>query len=138
MNKQILTFLLIVILFVSCVSKSKYTFIVTVENLSESGEKERKEIIDTIRQTSDSLAYFDASATFLVYRNSFDLNSYKMSMGKPVDFKVFNEKGIDLRQLLNTGTVHFIDEYYEEHYIRAKPLIERRKKVMLKRMNDSD
>jgi len=136
MNKKILTFLLIIILFVSCVPKSKYTFIVTVEDLSESGEKERKEIVDTIRQTSDSLAYFDASATFLVYRNSFDLNGYKMSMGKPVDFKVFNERGIDLRKFLNTTAIHFIDEYYQERYTRAKPMIEKRRKKMLETLNE--
>ncbi|MEO5999761.1 MAG: hypothetical protein ABIN89_23395 [Chitinophagaceae bacterium] len=132
MNKLIFT-IVVIILFASCSSKTKYTLIVTVEDMNEAGEKERKEIIDTIRQTCDSLAYFNGSAAFLVYRNTFALNSYKMSMSKPVDFKVFNEKGIDLRQVLNKSAVHFIDEYYEEHYIRAKPLIEKRKKKMLER-----
>jgi len=56
--------------------------------------KKKKNIVETIWQTNDSLAYFDGSAAFLVYKNSLDLNSYAMSMGRPVHFQVYNEKAL--------------------------------------------
>ena len=115
----------------------KYTLMVTVEELDVNGEKKLLEITDTVRQTNDSLAYFDASATYLVYRNSFDLNGYQTSMGRPVGFKVLNAEGEDLRKRLAASAINFIDAYYEEHYIREKPKIEKRKKIMLEQLKDN-
>lgn len=136
MNK-IATSLIVIILLTSCKPKLAYKLLVTVEELDVNGEKNLLEITDTIRQTNDSLAYFDGSATFLVYKNSFDLNSYQTSMGRPVSFKVLNAQGDDVRKLLAASAIHFIDAYYEEHYIREKPKIEKRKKIMLEKMKDN-
>jgi len=59
-----------------------------------------------------------------------------MSMGKPVDFKMYNEKGADVRQVLSSSALHFIDGYYEERYRRAKPSIEKRRQKMIEALKE--